>query len=164
MPKDTRKQPVLSVVVPHRMAEPVRLVLERLKRSIGPGIRYQVITVAGNQPSVQRNMAVRGARGKIIYFIDNDSFVAPGSVELALEIFRQDPGAAIVGGPSLTPGTDTFIQRCFGLVLSSVFAVGPRIRSRYAPVGRRRMTDEFELILCNMFVRKDVFREAGGFD
>jgi cellulose synthase/poly-beta-1,6-N-acetylglucosamine synthase-like glycosyltransferase len=120
--------------------------------------------VTGDQPSVQRNMAARRARGEIIYFIDNDSFVTPGSVELALSIFRKDPRIAIVGGPSLTPASDSLIQRCFGLVLSSVFAVGPRIRSRYAPTGKPRMTDEFELILCNMFVRRKVFLDAGGFD
>ena len=154
----------LTVVIPHRPTESVEPILSRLKKTLGTKIRYQVVCVTGNQPSVQRNLAVRKSRGEIIYFIDNDSYVTSGSVELALSLFRKDPRIAVVGGPSLTPKSDTFIQKCFGLVLSSLFAVGLKIRSRYKAVGRPRLTGEFELILCNMFVRREVFAKAGGFD
>jgi succinoglycan biosynthesis protein ExoA len=156
---------LLSFIVPHRDTEPVKktcTTIHNVMRSLK--CAYEIIAIAGNHPSVQRNKAVKQAKGRYLYFLDNDSILARGSVERALELMEKDPRIAAVGGPSLTPETDSYWQRAFGTALSSMFAVGPRIRSRYSRRGKPRQTDEFEIILANLAIRRNAFLEAGGFN
>ncbi len=155
----------VSFIIPHRMNEAVEKTLELAKKAAKQNrVKSEIVIVSGNQPSLQRNRAVEKATGDIIYFLDNDSAIDPLSLKSALAFFNADETVGIVGGPSLTPKTDTFIQHCFNLVLSSIFAVGPRIRARYCATGNCRATDEYELILANMAVRRAVFRKVGGFN
>jgi cellulose synthase/poly-beta-1,6-N-acetylglucosamine synthase-like glycosyltransferase len=155
----------VSFVIPHRPEESFEKTSElALKAAKKNRIKGEIIIVSGNQPSIQRNRAVEKAKGDIVFFLDNDSAIEPHSLRKALSVFRADPSVAVVGGPSLTPATDTFIQKCFNLVLSSIFAVGPRIRARYCATGTCRATDEYELILANMAIRRSVFKEVGGFN
>lgn len=155
----------VSFIIPHRPEESFEKTSElALKAAKKNRIKGEIIIVSGNQPSIQRNRAVEKAKGDIIFFLDNDSAIEPESLKNALAIFRADASVAVVGGPSLTPKTDTFIQKCFNLVLSSIFAVGPRIRARYCATGTCRATDEYELILANMAIRRSVFNEVGGFN
>jgi len=64
--------PLFSVVIPHRENESIQKTLEALDcaaaRAHKAGIdgRYELLSVCGNQPSVQRNLAVREARGEYI--------------------------------------------------------------------------------------------------
>ncbi len=123
----------------------------------------ELILTAGKNPSAQRNMAVKKARGGIIYFVDDDSVANPSSVKKALEIFkRRGKKTAVVGGPALTPKSDTLLQRVFGEALSGMWASG-KSGARYRKKGKERLTGEKELILCNMFVRKSVFNKLAGF-
>jgi hypothetical protein len=74
-----------------------------------------------------------------------------------------DTSVAVVGGPSLTPKTDTPLQQLFGLALTSLFGAGG-MRNRYRSVGGVRETSDKELILCNLAIVRGVFLEAGGLD
>ena len=70
---------------------------------------------------------------------------------------------AVVGGPSLTPDTDSVLQHAFGMVFVSRFG-GGGVRNRYRRYGKVRATGEHELILCNLSFRRELFQEFGGFD
>lgn len=122
----------------------------------------EVIMVQGRNPSAQRNEGVKIAQGDILYFLDDDSAPQAGNIQKALEIFNSSRLAAVAGGPSLTPETDTLQQRCFGLTLANPLASGAS-SARYKKSGTRREATEKELILCNMFIRRDVFLEMNGF-
>lgn len=148
----------LSVVVAARSVS----YYESVRKNIASVRREDFILVEGSNPSVQRNEGVRSAAGDIIYFADDDTIPSPGAAGKAIEIFEKEADTAVVGGPCVTPETDSLLQKIFGAVFSSVFASG-KSASRYAPRGMRRETDEKELILCNLFVRKDVFEKTGGF-
>lgn len=154
----------ITFIVAHRREEGIEECVASVRRALPPGVRAELIGVVGNRPSKQRNIAVAKAKGDILHFLDNDSLLDPKAVSVGLRLLRKNPKAAIVGGPSLTPPTDSFFQRLFGLVLSSSFAVGRAVRSRYAAVGPRRRAGEYELILCNLMIRAEVFRRVGGFD
>ena len=150
---------MISVVCAVRDLSEENVVIKNLGKN-KPG---QVVFVEGKSPSLQRNAGVKQALGSIIYFIDDDSVIPPGILERAEIFFEAHPEAAVLGGPELTPDTDSILQKSFGAVFSSPFAAG-RSSFRYARGGALRESSEKELILCNMFIRKEVFEELKGFD
>jgi hypothetical protein len=122
----------------------------------------EIIIARGRQPSVQRNVALRAARGEWIYFLDDDSLVDAANLRRALR-FLADPGVAMIGGPNLCPPDAPAREQVFAVVLASWLAFGPS-RARYAPVGSVRDSGEKELILCNLIARRAPLLELGGFN
>jgi succinoglycan biosynthesis protein ExoA len=61
-----------------------------------PSDKIEILVVRGRQPSVQRNMAVRSAKGEIIYFLDDDSVVFPENLARAVAHFAS-PKVKMVG-------------------------------------------------------------------
>lgn len=121
------------------------------------------ITVArGKQPSVQRNTALRAARGELIYFLDDDSVAPSGNLRRAAAHFS-DAKVQMAGGPSLCPSEAPPLEQVFALVLGSWLAFGPS-RARYTPVGALRDSSEKELILCNLITRRETLLAFGGFN
>lgn len=127
-----------------------------------PADKVEIILARGKQPSVQRNAALRAAKGELIYFLDDDSLALPGNLRRAAEHFR-DSQVQMLGGPNLCPADAPFLEQVFALVLASWIAFGPS-RARYAKVGLVRATSEKELILCNMLGRRETLLKHGGFN
>lgn len=127
-----------------------------------PAEQLEIIIARGRHPSVQRNTALRAARGELVYFLDDDVEPDTGNLQHMAELF-QDAKVAMVGGPNLCPPDAPALERVFALVLSAWLAFGPS-RARYAKVGQRRETSEKELILCNLAARRSDVLELGGFD
>jgi len=153
--------PFISVIIPVKPGGKVRA-LEALRGLDYPPGRMEVIIAEGRQPSVQRNRAAAEAGGDILYFLDDDSMVTPGLFGIIAERFNNQKISA-VGGPIITPETDSFLRKGFGLALSSAFG-GATIRARYCKVGTERKATENDLILANLAFRKSVFLGAGGFN
>lgn len=153
--------PVISIIVPVKPGGGVKA-LEAISKLDYPPGKVEVFIAEGCQPSKQRNEAVRASRGDILYFLDDDSMPLGGNL-LRIARHYKNPKVAAVGGPSLTPGSDTFIQQCFSSVFTSPFG-GAGIRNRYRKAGTVRETTEKELILCNLSFRANVFKELGGLD
>ncbi len=154
--------PSVTVIIAARpdMAEPKALSAARAMAY--PAEKLEIIIARGKQPSVQRNAALRAARGELIYFLDDDSVAQPDNLRRAIVHFR-DPKVAIVGGPNVCPPDAPALEQVFALVLGSWLAFGPS-RARYTPVGRLRETGEKELILCNQFARRETMLKHGGFN
>lgn len=74
-----------------------------------------------------------------------------------------DPAVAVVGGPTITPAEDSWLQQLFGSALASPFGSGA-VSNRYRAYGETRQTTDKELILCNLAVRRSVFTALGGFN
>jgi cellulose synthase/poly-beta-1,6-N-acetylglucosamine synthase-like glycosyltransferase len=127
-----------------------------------PPDKLEIIVARGQQPSAQRNAALKAARGDLIYFLDDDSAPEPGNLRRAVAQF-QDPKVQMVGGPNLCPPGAPPIEQVFALVLASWLAFGPS-RARYAAVGQARGTSEKELILCNLLARRQSLLDLGGFN
>lgn len=153
---------MVSIVVPAPpdLSEVAALAAARALR--WPRDRLEILLVRGRQPAVQRNAALREARGALIYFLDNDSLTAPDALERASRHFT-DPKVVMVGGPNLCPPDAPLLEQVFAVVLASALAFGPS-RARYDRVGQVRATSEKELILCNLLARRDALLELGGFD
>jgi len=122
----------------------------------------EIIIVEGNNPSFQRNEAVKNSNSDLIYFLDDDSIPDKLNIKRAEEIFKKSQDIAVVGGPAIQTKFRNFWQRVFSIIFSSLWATG-KSRARYTKIGQIRETDEKELILCNMFVKKEIFLKEGGF-
>jgi len=154
-------QPAISIIIPVKPGFRVTAA-QRLATVDYPPDRYEVIVAEGYSPSRQRNAAVATARGEIVYFLDDDSLTLPGFLALAACHFK-DPQVVAVGGPSLTPATDSLLQRSIGAALASVLG-GGGMRNRYRAQGKARLTSDSELILCNLSFRRERFLAFGGLD
>jgi cellulose synthase/poly-beta-1,6-N-acetylglucosamine synthase-like glycosyltransferase len=154
--------PIVTVIIaaPPSLAE-VQAVAAARKLDY-PADRLEIIVARGKQPSVQRNVALRAARGEWIYFLDDDAVAPPDNLRRA-EKFLSNPAVAMVGGPNVCPPGAPLLEQVFAVVLASWLAFGPS-RARYTPVGEIRDTGEKELILCNTLARRDAMLELGGFN
>ena len=135
---------------------------EHLKNILPDNLQYEILLAEGNAPSHQRNCAANEARGDLLYFLDDDSLIAPDNLALCSR-GMDDPSVAVVGGPSVTPAEDSWLQRLFGYALASPFGSGA-VHNRYRRAGKIRATTDKELILCNLAVRRSVFMAIGGFN
>jgi len=91
-------------------------------------------------------------------FLDDDSYPEPNLLSVAVTEFGN--GHVALGGPAVTPPTDTFLQKVSGAVFSSKLTGGSP--ERYRPVGPERLVDDWPSV--NLMVRRDVFLSVGGFD
>ncbi len=151
----------ISIIIPVKPGGSVAA-LDALRDVDYPAEAVEVIVAEGKCPSRQRNSAAAVAAGDILCFLDDDSLVGLLHLQKTARHYA-DTAVAAVGGPSLTPDTDTPLQQSFGLVLASLFG-GGGVRNRYRRSGGVRQTDDSELILCNLSIRRDLFRDFGGFD
>ena len=154
--------PSVTVIIPSRPDLPDVQAVTAARALDYPADRLEILLARGKQPSVQRNTALRAARGELIYFLDDDSLALPGNVRRAVEHFC-DPKVQMVGGPNLCPAGAPLLEQVFALVLASWLAFGPS-RARYAKVGAVRATSEKELILCNLLARRETLLKHGGFN
>lgn len=154
--------PNVTVIIPTRPdgGEPKAAVAARALDY--PPDKLEIIVARGRQPSVQRNVALRAAKGELIYFLDDDSIAVPDNLRRTVGHFR-DAKVQIVGGPNVCPDDAPGLEQVFALVLASWLAFGPS-RARYTPVGKLRETGEKELILCNQLGRRAAILQHGGFN
>ncbi len=121
----------------------------------------EIYACVGKNPSLQRNSGVKLCKTPLVYFLDDDSFVNPGTPRRLMSHFEQER-TAVVGGPNLVPPTASSFERTVNAVLASWMG-SFSVRSRYASIGAVREATEKELILCNMMVRRDSFASENGF-
>lgn len=134
------------------------LVLPDRKESIDRDVR--VIPTGNVPPPVKRDLAVKHAKGDILAFIDDDAYPRRDWLRNAMVHFKdRDIGA--VGGPAVTPKSDTTRQRASGLVFSSIIG-GGTTRNRYVPSAKATETDDWPTV--NFLIKRDVFKKLGGFD
>jgi cellulose synthase/poly-beta-1,6-N-acetylglucosamine synthase-like glycosyltransferase len=154
--------PSVTVIIPARPDESEVQAATAAARLDYPADKLEIILARGRQPSVQRNTALRTARGELIYFLDDDSIPQPDNLRRAASHFA-DSKVQMLGGPNLCPTDAPELEQIFAMVLSSWLAFGPS-RARYARVGVVRASSEKELILCNLMARRETVLKHGGFN
>ncbi len=154
--------PSVTIIIAARPGETDIASVRAARQLDYPASLLEVLVARGRQPSVQRNQALRAARGELIYFLDDDSIPKPDNLRRVAGEFA-NPGVAMAGGPNLCPAEAPPLEQAFALVMASPLAFGPSA-ARYRRAGRPRETSEKELILCNLIVRRQAIMELGGFD
>lgn len=155
-------RPRISVIVPSANAEGIETLLSAIRAMDYPQANIEVILALGDWPSTQRNQAVRRATGELLFFFNKDAGPEPSHFNTMVDIFEKHPDVVAAGGPDLTPADNTPLQHLFGYAMMSRFAHW-RMRARYTAEGETRRTDERELILSNMAIRRETFIKLGGF-
>src|ERR1035441_4666961 len=150
-----------SVVIAVDRTDKPLTVLEGLQK-LPPSERpLEIYACVGRNPSLQRNLGVGQCKTELVYFLDDDSFVSPGTVRHLGSHF-QDARTAVAGGPNLVPPDAISFEKTVNSVLASWMA-SFKVRYRYAAIGSVKEATEKDLILCNMMVRRKTFLAEGGF-
>ncbi len=152
----------ISIIIPVPPNGNTGKPISSIKEIDFPKDQLEVIVAEGKQPSAQRNRAVEQASGEIIYFVDSDVVLEKFNLEKISQDFKEE-NVAVAGGPVVLSKEANFLQKCFGIVFSSFFAMG-KTNSRFAKIGKKRIASEEELILANLAFRKNVFAELNGFN
>lgn len=109
-------------------------------------------------PGDKRDLAAQHATGEVLVFLDDDSFPAPDYLIRLRECLAE--GHVVIGGPALTPPSDSFWQQVSGaMYLSRLTGGAPE---RYAPRGEPRTVEDWPSV--NLAIVRQVFLDIGGFD
>ena len=119
----------------------------------------RIIATGNIGPAQKRNLALKYSDADILAFLDDDAYPRKDWLKNAVRHFRNAEVAA-VGGPAVTPRSDSFLQRVSGAVFLS--KVGGGYPERYWPVGKVREVDDWPSV--NLLVRRDVFEKINGFN
>lgn len=121
--------------------------------------KTKIIPTGAVTPPQKRDIAIYKARGEILAFLDDDTYPDNRWLTAAVKHFS-DPAIAAVGGPAITPDSDTLRQKASGLVYSSWLMSGPYV-NRYLPKVKQ-FVDDFPS--CNFLIQKTVIQQIGGFN
>ena len=121
----------------------------------------EVFVSVGKNPSEQRNIGVSTSKSPLIYFLDDDSEVVPGTPS-HLSCHFEDKRTVVAGGPNLCHPDASSFEKTVSAVLASWLG-SFKVRTRYAAIGSVKEATEKDLILCNMMVRRGTFLSEGGF-
>lgn len=116
------------------------------------GLRVHLLSSGNVPPNIKRMMAAEQSNAEIVALIDDDAYPDPLWLERALEHFKNDDVAA-VGGPGVTPPSDSSSQQASGAVYASPLVSGG-YTYRYLPQRARPVRD---VPSCNLIVRREPF-------
>ncbi|MFA6973586.1 MAG: glycosyltransferase family 2 protein [Parcubacteria group bacterium] len=120
--------------------------------------KTRIIATGTGGPAMKRSLAIRDAQGELLVFVDDDAYPEKNILEFLDEDF-QDAEIAAVGGPAITPKSDSFLQKVSGAIYLSI--LGGNFPERYCPIGKARNVSDWPTV--NLTVRKAAFTEVGGF-
>ena len=110
-------------------------------------------------PADKRDQAAQIAQGEILVFLDDDSYPQSDLLSVATKYF-DDESVSAIGGPAITPDSDSYWQKVSGAVFLSRLTGGNP--ERYTPIGLAKEVDDWPSV--NFMVRKSDFIAVGGFD
>ena len=85
MPKEEKEVFPVTVIIPTRPGESVVPAAEAALRLDYPRELLEILVVRGTHPSCQRNVALRQAKGELIYFLDDDSLPEPNVLQIGVK-------------------------------------------------------------------------------
>lgn len=121
--------------------------------------KTKIIPTGNIGPAQKRDLALKYSNADILAFIDDDAYPRKDWLRNAIRYFKNSNVAA-VGGPAVTPPSDSFLQRVSGAVFLS--RIGGGFPERYWPIGGVREVDDWPSV--NLLVRRDIFEKIGGFN
>lgn len=122
------------------------------------GIKIRVIPTGPVGPAEKRDIGAEHACGDVLAFIDDDAYPHPEWLKNAGKYFNSEVVA--VGGPGVTPDSDSLSQKVSGYIFESLIG-GGGMTYRYKP-GSFQEVDDYPS--CNLLIKRDIFKQLGGFD
>jgi GT2 family glycosyltransferase len=121
--------------------------------------RIHILNSGKVGPAQKRDLGSQKANGEILVFLDDDSYPDSNLLTLAQKYFK-DKEIVALGGPAITPKSNSFWQKVSGAVFLSKFSGGNP--ERYFPTGE--MKEIYDWPSVNFMVRKVDFLNIGGFN
>ncbi|OGD66824.1 hypothetical protein A3F08_00395 [Candidatus Berkelbacteria bacterium RIFCSPHIGHO2_12_FULL_36_9] len=143
-----------------KLKENIEIIILPNKKTDEKFVKTKIIPTKNPSPSNKRNLGVKKATGEIIAFLDDDAYPKPDWLKFALIHFA-DKNIIGVGGPAITPDSDSTLQKASAAVFES-FIGGGSTRKRYLSVGKKCLVDDWPSV--NLLVRRNVFLKTNGFD
>lgn len=134
---------------------------EKEEEVLSKKLEIRIIQTGNVGPAEKRDIGAKYAKEEILAFTDDDAYPDKNWLKNAIKTFAIDDNAAAVGGPGITPDSDSFWQRISGNVYSS-FIMSGNYRKRYISSGK--ICEDYDLPSVNLIVKKKIFDEVGGFD
>lgn len=113
-----------------------------------------------SSPSEKRDFALEQAAGEICAFIDDDAYPHKDWIKKAIEHFS-DPKIVAVGGPGITPPSDSFWQKIGGNIIESYLGSGNVQYRFYNKPKKTFYVDDYPAY--NLFIRTDILKKVGGY-
>lgn len=121
--------------------------------------RIQMLRSGRVGPAEKRDLASTVATGSYLVFLDDDSFPRLDFLAVAAQVL-EDEGVVAIGGPAITPESDSYWQKVSGAAfLSKIVGGAPE---RYRSMGGRRLVDDWPSV--NFIIEREVFKTLGGFN
>jgi GT2 family glycosyltransferase len=124
--------------------------------------KVKVVASKEPTPSFKRNLGAKLAKGKLLCFLDDDSYPDKNWLKNAINLIEKEKSnIGAVCGPALTPPSDNIFQKASGCVWESWLGSGGAGVYRNK-ISSKREVDDFPSV--NLIVKKSCFNEIGGFD
>ena len=124
----------------------------------------RIITTTRMTPAAARNFALPMTRGQFICFLDDDVEIPPQYFERFQATFSEYPHLDILGGPDRTVERAHWNEKAIGLTLHSPLATATtRFRHGGGSIQKPipEVSQERQLILCNLWIKRSLFVEQG---
>jgi len=168
------------LIVTYNRKEDLKKCLESIKRQ-SCAYKYEIIVVFNGElsylektraanpeariiyspsvtPTAARNFGITKCQGEYIFFLDDNCSLPPGY----FDNINFDETWDVLGGPDQTPPDASKFQKTLGQALASPYCMGKTYRrhSRSLKTGNM-VTDESNLILCNLWIKRKIFTSEG---
>ena len=131
-----------------------------IKRSFGAISTNIIYNSKPVTPAAARNQLLQLVTSEFVFFMDDDVYL-PNNIFLNFwHLKNQYPNIDVWGGPNLTPPSNSQKQKDCGWLVSQALIVGP-IAQRYVFSSKDlSLGGQFNLMLCNLFVRNKVLKKG----
>ena len=109
-------------------------------------------------PAEKRDLGAEKAKGEFLAFIDDDAYPHKDWLKNSLNYLKGRIVA--LGGPQITPDSDSLMQKASGYILSSRLVGG--LRARYESLSKSFFIDDWPTV--NFIIKRSIFLKLGGFD
>jgi cellulose synthase/poly-beta-1,6-N-acetylglucosamine synthase-like glycosyltransferase len=131
---------------------------ESKKEELEKKLKAKIFATGNIGPAGKRDMALKYAQGEFLAFLDDDAYPKADWLGVA-EKYLENLEVAAIGGPQLTPNSDSFWQKVSGAVFLS--PLSGNVSLRYWPGRKAKEVDDWPTV--NFIIRKSIFSELGGF-
>lgn len=125
-----------------------------------PEVPLRWVEVASANPASRRNRAAQAASGEILAFLDDDAMAEPRWLAAGVAALAR---CDVAGGPDPGPVHAPYAERLSDLLLGTPWIGSGVPAHEHRPRGGP-IRSPHDLALCNLFVRRELFEQLGGFD
>lgn len=142
----------ISVVIPAGKKSFIEVSKDKEKNNL------EIIVVRGTNPSRNRNIGIKKAKGDFVAFINAHTMLSKKWEEKIHLFFKKYPEIDIVGGPQLNHKSENFFAKSSGFALGSIFGSAV-VSPRYKGTQLNLNADETQITSANLICKKKVFKK-----